>query len=106
MVHGLPDMDYSKLFCEGCVLSKQAKNSFPKRIEYHAKNILELIHTDICSPITPQSFREKKYFITFIDDYTRKTWMYFLTEKFEALETFKKFKVMVEKRADYYIKTL
>ena len=106
MVHGLPDMDYSRPFCEGCVLGKQARNSFPRRAEYRAKNTLELIHTDICGPITPKSFGDKRYFITFIDDYTRKTWVYFLKEKSEAFETFKKFKVMVEKRTGYYIKAL
>jgi GAG-pre-integrase domain len=91
MVHELPNMNYSKPFGERCVLNKQARNSFPRRAEYHAKNILKLIHTDICGPITPKSFGEKRYFITFIDDYTRKIWMYFLKEKSEAFETFKKF---------------
>jgi hypothetical protein len=100
IVHGLPDMDYSKPFYEGCVLNKQARNLFPRRVEYRAKNILELIHTDICGPITPKLFREKRYFITFIDDYTRKTWVYFLKEKSNLLKTF-----MVEKRTGYYIKT-
>src|ERR1044072_1343118 len=41
----------------------------------------------------------KKYFITFIDDLCRKTWVYFLAEKSSALETFKKFKVTVEKES-------
>ncbi|KAJ3686893.1 hypothetical protein LUZ61_016057 [Rhynchospora tenuis] len=106
MVHGLPDIDYPKQFCEGCVLGKQARSSFPRSAEYRAKRILELIHTDICGPITPKSFGEKRYFITFIDDYTRKTWVYFLKEKSEALEVFKKFKTMVEKRTGHYIKAL
>ena len=106
MVHGLPDMDYTKQFCEGCVIGKQARNSFPKRAEYRARNLLELIHTDICGPITPSSFGGKRYFITFIDDLTRKTWVYFLKEKSEAFETFKRFKAMVEKTTGNHIKAL
>ena len=106
MVHGLPDMDYTKQFCEGCVIGKQARNSFPRKVEFRARRCLELIHTDICGPITPNSFGEKRYFITFIDDYTRKTWVYFLKEKSEAFEVFKKFKVMVEKMTGCYIKAL
>ena len=61
MVHGLPDMDYTKQFCEGCVIGKQARNSFPRRVEFRARRHLELIHTDICGPITPKSFGEKRY---------------------------------------------
>jgi GAG-pre-integrase domain len=104
MVHGLPDMDYSKKFCEGCVLGKQARNIFPKKAEYLTRRSLELIHTDICGPITPKPFSEKRYFITFIDDYTRRTWVYFLKEKSEAFEVFKKFKVLVEKMTGLYIR--
>jgi hypothetical protein len=56
-----------------------------------------LIHTDICGPITTDSFSEKEYFITLIDDFSRKCWVYFLKEKFETFVIFKKYKVMVEK---------
>jgi len=73
MVHGFPNMDYIKKFCEDCVLGKQARTTFQKKAEYHARRYLKLIHTDICGPITPKSFSEKRYFITFIDDYIRKT---------------------------------
>ena len=49
---------------------------------------------------------EKRYFISFIDDFLRKTWVYFLKEKSEALEVFKKFKVMVEKATDRHVKAI
>lgn len=77
MVHGLPEMDYTKQFCEGCVMGKHARSPFPMA-EFRAKEILEMIHTDICGPINPGSFSSKRYFITFIDDKTRKTWVYFI----------------------------
>ncbi|KAE8655248.1 hypothetical protein F3Y22_tig00117034pilonHSYRG01564 [Hibiscus syriacus] len=105
MVHGLPDMDYIKKFCEGCVLGKQVRNIFFKRTEYRARRSLKLIHTDIHGPITPKSFSEKRYFITFIDDCTRKTWVFF-EGKSEAFEVFKKFKVLIEKTTEHYIKAL
>ncbi|MFS7946994.1 putative RNA-directed DNA polymerase [Helianthus anomalus] len=47
-----------------------------------------------------------KYFITFIDDFSRKTWVYFLKLKSEALTYFKLFKKMVENQANYTLKTL
>jgi hypothetical protein len=85
----------------GSVLGKQARDIFPKKAEYLARRSLEF---DICGPITPKSFSEKRYFITFIDDYTRRTWVYFLKEKSEAFEVFKKFKVLVEKMTGLYIR--
>lgn len=71
-------------FCEGCVLGKQARTSFPREARYRAKKPLELIHTDICGPITPMSLGGHRYFRTFIDDYSRITWVYFLKEKSEV----------------------
>jgi len=99
MVHGLPTW-YEGKFCEECVLNKHVRTSFPKKAEYWTKQPLELIHTDIYGPITLESFSGKRYFIAFIDDFPQKTWVYFLKEKFEAFDVFKKFKVMVEKAND------
>ncbi|GJU66865.1 retrovirus-related pol polyprotein from transposon TNT 1-94 [Tanacetum coccineum] len=82
-------------------LEKLAKKKM--KAEHGARQLLKLVHTDICGPITPNSFGDKLYFITFIDDYTRKTWVYFLKEKSESFETFKKFKVMVDKTSGNYM---
>lgn len=73
---------------------------------WRAKNVLELIHSDNCGPIKPSSNGGKKYLITFIDDYTRKTWVYFLQEKSEAFGIFKSFKARVENKTGKTIKTL
>lgn len=47
-----------------------------------------------------------KYFMLFIDDYSRMTWIYFLQQKLEAFENFKRFRVMIEKQAQSQIGTL
>jgi len=104
MVQGLPTVELEKKFCEDCVLGKHLRTSFPRTTEYRAKEQLRLIHTDICEPITPESFNGKRYFISFIDDFSRKTWVYFLKEKFEVFQVFKRFKAMVEKETDMPIK--
>jgi len=104
-VQGLPDLEFEKKFCEGCVVGKHARNSFGKA-QYRAKKPLDLIHTDIGGPITPGSFSGKRYFITFIDDFLRKCWVYFLKEKSEAFETFRKFKTMIEKSKGLHIRAL
>ena len=49
---------------------------------------------------------KKWYFITFIDDFSRKTWVYFLMEKLEAFSIFKSYKARVEKETGTYIRSL
>jgi Integrase core domain len=101
-VQGLPNLDFENKLCEGCVIGKQTRRHFEKS-KFSITRPLELIHTKVCGPITPGSFSGNEYFITFIDDYLRK---YFLEKKSEAFETFKKFKVMVEKTTGKKIRSL
>ncbi|PNX70081.1 copia-type polyprotein, partial [Trifolium pratense] len=67
---------------------------------------LELIHSDICGPINPSSNGGCRYFITFTDDFSRKTWTYPLKDKSSAFEVFRKFKALVEKESNHQIKCL
>ncbi|KAJ3704843.1 hypothetical protein LUZ61_008548 [Rhynchospora tenuis] len=106
MVKGLPQIDHCDKFCERCVLGKHPRSSFPIEASYHAKKPLELIRTDICGPITPNSLGKHRYFITFVNNFSRRTWVYFLKKKSEAFAVFKKFKVLVEKLNGIYIKAL
>ena len=80
---------------KGCAQGKNAKNSFPK-INSNAKGILDLIHSDICGPMQTTSLSGYSYYSSFIDDYSRKTWIYFLKKKDEVFEIFKEFKSLVE----------
>jgi transposase InsO family protein len=73
---------------------------------WRASQILQLVHADICGPITPISKSKKRYLISFIDDFSRKTWVYFLVEKSEAFITFKSYKNRVEKETGSSIRGL
>ena len=79
--------------CRGCALGKHAKKSFPDS-ERRSKEILDLVHSDLCGPMTVASLGGYHYYVTFIDDYSRKTWIYFLKtkESEEVLNNFKEFK--------------
>jgi predicted membrane GTPase involved in stress response len=77
MEKGITHIDHSDKFYEGCVLGKHPRNSFLKEISYRTKNMLELIHTDIYGLNTPNSLNKYRYFITFIDDFSRRIWVYF-----------------------------
>jgi len=106
MVKGLPQIDHMNQLCEGCLFGKQPRKSFPKESNIRAKEPLELIHTDICGPIKPCSLGKSNYFALFIDDYSRKTWAYFLKQKSDVFDAFKKFKAFVENESGYKIKAM
>lgn len=106
MVTGLPQITIPSEVYEECVVSKQHRNQFPQGKSWRAKATLELVHSDICGPITPCSNGGKRYIITFIDDFSRKVWVYFLQEKSEAFLAFKSYKALVEKEVGSPIKVL
>ena len=104
MVQGLPEIHTEMDTCESCIMGKQRRKSFPKGVSWRASVFLDLIHTDICGPMKTPSLGSKRYFLIFIDDFSRMTWVYFLKEKSEAFTIFKKFKVLVEKQKGCSIK--
>ena len=106
MVHGLPKINHPNQLCEGCLFGKQARKSFPTEATSRASKPLQLVHADVCGPIKPSSHGKANYFLLFIDDYSRKTWVYFLKAKNEVFGAFQKFKTLVEKESGYYIKAL
>jgi len=65
-----------------------------------------LVHIDVWGPAQELSYGGKRYFVTFIDDATRKTWVYALREKSEIFGMFRMWKTMVEKETGYQIKVL
>ena len=106
MVTGLPQITSPSEVCEECVVSKQHRNQFPHGKSWRAKAALELVHSDIYGPITPCSNGGKRYILTFIDDFSCKSWVYFLQEKSEAYLAFKSYKALVEKEIGSPIKIL
>jgi hypothetical protein len=60
------------------------------------KGILELVHSDVFGLVSMPSLGGSLYYVSFIDDFSRKTWIYFLRKKSEVFEKFKEFKSLVE----------
>ena len=65
-----------------------------------------MIHLDVCGPMPSTSLSGCENYVTFMDDYSRKTWIYFLKAKNEVFEKFKEFKALIENLSDKKIKTL
>ncbi|GAA0187368.1 hypothetical protein LIER_34656 [Lithospermum erythrorhizon] len=104
MVQGLPDFNAEKVTCVDCLNGKQTRHVIPSKASWRADTILELVHADLCGPISPPSSGGKRYFLSIIDDYSRKGWIYLLSNKSEAFDHFKSFKNMVEKETDKNLK--
>ncbi|XP_068655801.1 uncharacterized protein [Aristolochia californica] len=85
-----------------CIKRKQTNKS--KKGANRSSTILEIVHTDICSP--DMDSHGHKYFISFIDDYSRYVYLYMLYNKNEALDAFKIFKVEVETQCSKEIKIM
>lgn len=89
--------------CEVCAKAKQARLPFTAS-ETQSKHLLEIIHSDLVGPMETKSFGGARYLLTFIDDFSRKVFVYFLSQKSEVLETFIEFKAFVEKQTEKKIK--
>lgn len=97
-MRGLPKIQTADgTVCEVCMKGKQIRENIPKKSVWRASRGLELVHSDLCGPITPISESEKRYIINFIDDYSRKCWTFFLVEKSEAFKSFKDWRVAAER---------
>ena len=76
--------------CSTCKLSKSKTLPFPSHGSRATKSF-DIIHSDVWGPAPILSHALYKYFVTFIDDYSRFTWVYFLRSKFEVFSVFKTF---------------
>jgi transposase InsO family protein len=101
MVRGMPLIQHVDEFCDGCALGKQHRTPFPQATTYRASRALELVHGELCGPITPPTAGGKKYFLLIVDDYTRFMWLEVLRSKDEALQFFKKVKARAEAECSY-----
>uniref|UniRef100_A0A1D1Z793 Retrovirus-related Pol polyprotein from transposon TNT 1-94 n=1 Tax=Anthurium amnicola TaxID=1678845 RepID=A0A1D1Z793_9ARAE len=102
----LKDVQSCKLdFCECCVLGKQCRVKFVTS-RHRSKDILEYVHSDVWGAAPVTSLGGARYFVTFIDDFSRKVWVYFLKHKSEVFEKFKDWKTNVEKQTGKHVKVL
>src|SRR4051812_17741618 len=90
--------------CESCLAGKATRKSFGKARRASAP--LDLIHSDICGPMSARNRTNAPYFITFIDDYSRYGYIYLIAHKSEALKCFEAYLNEVENKLERKVKTL
>jgi transposase InsO family protein len=106
MVEGIPELKSThEGICKGCALGKNIKKPLPSSSN-RSKEILDLIHLYVCGPMPVISLGGSLYYVIFIDDYSRKTWLYLLKSKHEVFIKFQEFKEEIENLTNKKIKTL
>jgi hypothetical protein len=76
MVEGIPELQSThEGICKGCALGKNIKKPFPSS-NNRSKEILDMIHSDVCGLMLVKSLGGSLYYVIFIDDYSRNTWLY------------------------------
>ena len=97
--------DMSKSSCVVCCEGKQSRLPFPSEGNRSAE-LLNIVHTDVCGPMESASLGGSRYFIIFVDDCSRMTYIYFMKNKSEAFRHFKDYKAKVENLLGKKIKIL
>jgi hypothetical protein len=85
---------------------KATRKPFKPVVQKRASELLELIHTDVCGPISPVSLGGNMYFATFTDDFSRRSEVVFMKKKSEVFDKFKIYKKKVEKETGKKIRIL
>ena len=91
--------------CEPCLLGKMTKTPFSGTME-RASDLLEIIHTDVCGPMSIEARGGCCYFLTFTDDLSKYGYICLMKHKSETFEKFKEFQSEVENHRNKKIKFL
>ena len=92
-------------FCEHCIYGKAKRLKFAVA-EHHSKGTLDYIHSDLWGPAYVFSHSGARYFLSIIDDFSRKVWVFILKSKDEVFAKFKEWKLLVETQTSKKVKKL
>ena len=105
MANGVNCNDNKGQQCSACIVGKQTRKPF-KDVGKRAKELLELVHSDLAGPMPVPSWSGSRYIFSIIDDFSRKIFIYFIKSKSETLQCFKDFAVWAENQTGRRIKTI
>jgi hypothetical protein len=102
----LPQLTQEEKVCDGYLVSRQRHAPFPSQAKRWAESALELIHSDLCGPVTPATPSKNKYFLLLVDDMSRFMWLCLLSSKDQAPSKIKNFQAAVEVETGLKLKVL
>jgi hypothetical protein len=105
MVEGMSNYSLYFDFCKNCLYGKKNRVRFPSG-ETRVEGILQLVHSDVFGPMSVPSLGKYMYYVSFIYEFSKNTWIYFLKKKSEVFDRFKEFKALVENQIEKIIKVL
>lgn len=91
--------------CEACILGKHKKASY-KTSSAKSTRVLEYVHADLWGPSRIETLGGARFFLSIIDDYSRKVWLYVLKTKDETLVKFREWCAEVENHTGQKVKCL
>nr|GEU78596.1 hypothetical protein [Tanacetum cinerariifolium] len=91
--------------CENCVLGKSHQVNFGVG-RHTAQGAIDYAHSDLWGPSQVESLGGKRYFLSIVDDYSRRVWVYILRFKYEAFRKFKEWKQLVDNQIGRTVKKL
>ncbi|RVW87252.1 Retrovirus-related Pol polyprotein from transposon RE1 [Vitis vinifera] len=97
----LPSLD-----CESCHFAKHHRSSLGPRLNKRAESLFELVHSDVWGPCPVTSQTGFRYFVTFVDDFSRMTWIYFMKNRSEVFSHFCVFSAKIKTQYDVSVKIL
>ena len=106
LVTGADLADVSVGICEPCIKGKMAHRPYKATGSIKICGVSELVHTDVCSPMQNQSIGGSKYFMRFIDDYSRFVHVYFIKNKSDVFSVFQEYQALVTNQTGQTIGTL
>ena len=92
--------------CEACLKGKQTRAEINKSTESRAADVLGRVFSDLCGKLPTRSHHSFEYFVTWIDDASRKVFITGLREKSEVAEHLKAFVARVELETGKHLKVL
>ncbi|KAK3003550.1 hypothetical protein RJ639_019485 [Escallonia herrerae] len=98
--------DVSSVDCESCHFAKHHRSSLNPRVNKRAEFAFELVHSDVWGPCPVLSKTGFKYFVTFVDDFSRMTWIYFMKNRLEVFTHFSAFCTEIKTHFDVHVHIL
>ncbi|CAL1681040.1 unnamed protein product [Lasius platythorax] len=106
VVKGMKLRNAQDFFCQACQMGKLHRSSFDSTEEKKKRLPGDFIHSDVCGPMSVESIRGAKFFLTFIDDASGYRQVYFLRHKSDAVEYFKQYECLVHNQFGRKMKVL
>lgn len=94
---GLPKLKAKNFECRVCKIAKSRSVSFKPIGKIRSRKVLELVHTDVAGPLPVPTILGHRYFVTFIDDYTRFVTVFPMKRKNEVFEIFRHYQARMER---------